>query len=302
MRTATKNKTKTDTDIYSIITDRIISQLEAGVKPWVKPWNKISVDDTESSYGLPLKHDGKPYTGINVISLWMSGLEHSNSIWMTYNQAKQLGGQVKKGEKGSPVFYAANCYEKKENENGEIEKQIIDEKMYLKLYWVFNVSQIEGLPEKYYVVNEKPKPQINMDAIAKKAIVKHGGGRAFYNIAGDYIQMPKPEQFINHDAYFSTLAHELTHWTGHETRLNRTFGQKFGDYDYAFEELVAELGAAFICAKNGKSTYEREDHASYINEWLSVLRENKRAIFKAASLAQKAVEFILSDHKPSSDC
>jgi antirestriction protein ArdC len=223
-----KTKEKTTTDIYSIVTDRIISQLESGVKPWVKSWKNDP--DAGTSYDLPKKHNGEQYKGINVISLWMSGMEYPNTIWMTYNQAKELGGQVKKGEKGSPVFYAANCYKKEENtETGEVDKKVIEDKVYMKLYWVFNVAQIECLPEKYYLVEKQAKPDVDVDIITKKAIVKHGGDRAFYSPSNDYIQIPKEDQFINHEAYISTLSHELTHWTGHETRLNRTYGKKYGD-------------------------------------------------------------------------
>lgn len=283
-------------DIYTRITNQIVSQLERGVRPWVKPCN---AEHAAGRITRPLRHNGKPYGGINVLSLWASAMVQNFAapIWMTFKQATELDGQIRKGEKGSLVVYAYSITRKETDEKtgDEIEREI----PFLKGYTVFNVEQIDGLPAVYYA---KAAPQLDPVARTERAekffaalgaAIGHGGNRAFYSVTNDTIQMPPFVRFRDSDSYYATLAHECTHWTGSTSRLNRDFGgQRFGSEGYALEELVAELGAAFLCADLEIALEPREDHASYIATWLDVLAQNNRAVFTAAAHAQRAVEYI----------
>jgi antirestriction protein ArdC len=246
-------------DIYARITDQIIEALEAGVKPWTQPWNAAHAAGHVSR---PLRHNGQRYSGINVLTLWAAamGRHYAGPIWMTFRQALELGGHVRKGEKGAPVVYANTIVRVEEGEGGQDEEHAIP---FLKAYTVFNIEQIDGLPAHYYA------PLL------------------------DYIQMPNFESFRSADGYYATLAHEAAHWTKHASRLDRDLGRKrFGDDGYAREELVAELAAAFLCADLELKLEDRADHAAYIGHWLSVLKEDKRAIFQAAAHAQKAADYL----------
>jgi antirestriction protein ArdC len=247
----------------------------------------------------PLRHNGKPYSGIHVLSLWASAMAQNFAapIWMTFKQASELDAHIRKGEKGALVVYADSIKRKETDEKtgDEIDREI----PFLKGYTVFNVEQIEGLPEIYYAkATPNPDPVDRIDHAEKffaalGATIRHGGNRAFYSIAADAIQMPPFESFQDADSYYATLAHECTHWTGSKTRLDRDFGgHRFGSEDYAVEELVAELGAAFLCADLELALEPREDHASYIATWLKVLATDNRAVFTAATHAQRAAEFI----------
>lgn len=283
-------------DIYTRITSQIVNQLEKGVRPWVRPWN---AEHAAGRITRPLRHNGKPYSGINILSLWASAMAQNFAapIWMTFRQAAQLDGHIRKGAKGSLVVYADSLARKETDDKtgDEIEREI----PFLKGYTVFNVEQIEGLPQVYYA-----KATPTLDPIARiehaekffrtvGATIRQGGNRAFYSIAGDAIQMPPFESFQDADSYYATLAHECTHWTGNKSRLDRDFGgHRFGSEAYAVEELVAELGAAFLCAELELALEPREDHASYIANWLKVLSADNRAVFTAATHAQRAAEFI----------
>jgi antirestriction protein ArdC len=215
---------------------------------------------------------------------------------MTFRQAKELGAHVQKGQGGNLVVYANTITKTEEQDDGsETEHKI----PFMKGYTVFNVEQIDGLPEHYYA---KP-PQVIDPAqrighaeeffTATAADIRHGGGRAYYSGANDHVQMPAFESFRNPEAYYATLAHELTHWTKHKRRMDREFGRKsWGDEGYAREELVAELGAAFFCADLALTPEPRTDHAAYIQSWLKVLKDDKRAIFSAAAHAQRAADFL----------
>lgn len=279
-------------DIHVRITQQIITQLEAGVRPWTQPWKAAA------SVSRPLRHDGTPYNGINVILLWgeAAGRGHTRSTWMTFRQALALGAHVRKGERGATVVYANRIVRTEADEAGaDVERRV----PFLKAYTVFNVDQIEGLPDRYgepefFEIN--PDERIaRIDAFFRnsRAEVRHGGGSAYYAPGPDHVQMPPFECFESADAYYSTLGHEMTHWTRHPTRLDRDFGrQRSGDPGYAREELVAELGAAFLCADLGLALEPREDHAAYIADWLQVLKDDKRFIVSAASHAQKAVDHL----------
>ncbi len=283
-------------DVYTRITNQIVSHLEKGVRPWVRPWN---AEHAAGRITRPLRHNGKPYSGVNVLSLWASAMAQNFAapIWMTFKQASALDAHIRKAEKGSLVVYADSITRKETDEKtgDEIDREI----PFLKGYTVFNVEQIEGLPEVYY---KKATPTLDPVAridhaekyfAALRATVRHGGNRAFYSIATDAIQMPPFESFQDADSYYATLSHECTHWTGSKIRLNRDFGgHRFGSEGYAVEELVAELGAAFLCADLELALEPREDHASYIATWLKVLATDNRAVFTAATHAQRAAEFI----------
>ena len=285
------------TDIYQKITDKIISYLEQGTRPWFKPW---SAEHAAGRITRPLKHDFQPYNGINILNLWMEAEERGFSapVWMTFKQAKDLGGQVRKGEKGSLSVYA-NTFKKTErdkNTGEEIEQNI----PFMKGYTVFNVEQIDDLPEKYYALAKEPEitPEQRIEAIEHfflntGAVIKEGGNRAYYNITHDFIQTPPFIAFETAESYYATLGHEITHWTRHPSRLDRDLGRKkWGDEGYAMEELVAELGSAYIAADLGLVPDVREENAAYIQNWLDVLKGDKRAIFTAAAHAQRAAELL----------
>jgi len=283
-------------NIYTRITNQIVSHLEKGVRPWVRPWN---AEHAAGRITRPLRHNGKPYSGINVLSLWASAMAQNFTapIWMTFKQASELDAHIRKDQKGSLVVYADSITRKETDEKtgDEVDREI----PFLKGYTVFNVEQVEGLPEVYYAKAAPTLDPVTRIDHAEKffaalgATIRHGGNRAFYNIAADAIQMPPFESFQDADSYYATLAHECTHWTGSKARLDRDFGgHRFGSEGYAVEELVAELGAAFLCADLGLALEPREDHASYIATWLKVLAADNRAVFTAAAHAQRAAEFI----------
>ena len=281
-------------DVYTRVTERILADLAQGVRPWMKPW---SAANTEGKIARPLRFNGTPYRGMNVLLLWGEAMDwgYQAPIWMTYKQAQELGGQVRKGETGSLVVYADRFTKTETGDKGqEIEREI----PFMKGYTVFNVEQIDGLPSQYQQAPcPAPEPlqfiqQAEAFFKATGARFQHGGNRAFYAPARDFIQLPPAEAFKDPESYAATKAHELIHWTGHESRNAREFGKRFGDDAYAFEELVAELGAAFLCADLGITPEIRDDHAAYVGHWLQVLKQDKRAIFSAASHAQRAADYL----------
>jgi len=282
-------------DVYTRITDKIIADLEQGVRTWMKPWN---AGNTAGRITRPLRHNGVAYSGINILMLWAEAMDKGFTapIWMTFKQALELKANVRKREKGSLVVYANSITRTEEDDKGEESEREIH---YMKGYTVFNVEQIEGLPEHYYGKPEAPATTVERIAQAEAfftatgADIRYRGDRAYYSNDGDYIQMPVIEAFRDAESFYATLAHESTHWTKHPKRLDRSFGRKsWGDEGYAREELVAELASAFLCADLGLTPEVRDDHASYIANWLTVLKNDKRAIFSAAAYAQKAVEFL----------
>ena len=217
---------------------------------------------------------------------------------MTFKQALELEARVRKGEHGSPVVYADHFTRTDANDKGEdIEHHI----SFLKAYTVFNVEQIDGLPARFYARPTQPlllSERIEgAETFIKRtgADIRHGGNLAYYAPGPDRIQLPPLDAFRSPEAYYATALHELTHWTRHKSRLGRDLGRKrFGDEGYAREELVAELGAAFLCADVGIEGQKREDHAAYLASWLQVLKADKRAIFQAAAHAQRAADFLHS--------
>ncbi|MCC7036028.1 MAG: DUF1738 domain-containing protein [Alphaproteobacteria bacterium] len=284
-------------DVYNRVTGRIISDLEKGVRTWLKPWN---AGHTAGKITRPLRHNGIPYQGMNILLLWGEALEkgYSAPIWITFKQAQELGGYVRKGEHGSLVVYANKLTRTETDDKGEeVERQI----PFMKGYTVFNVEQIVGLPAHYYGKPENPLPLSERLDHAERFIantgitIQHGGNSAYYAPAKDLVQMPPFEAFKDRESYYATILHELIHATSHKSRLDRSFNAKrFGDNGYAREELVAELGAAFLSADLGITPEIREDHAAYLAHWLKALKEDSRAIFSAAAHAQRAADFLQS--------
>ncbi|MFC0804690.1 MULTISPECIES: ArdC family protein [Sinorhizobium] len=284
-------------DIYSRIADRIIEDLARGVKPWMKPWHDRNL---HGRITRPLRHNGQPYSGMNVLLLWSEGIARgfASPTWMTFKQALELGATVRKGETGSTVVFASRFTKTEGDGNGgEVDREI----PFLKAYTVFNVEQIDGLPEHYY---HRPTPVCDPVAriqIADRffrntgAVIRHGGNQAFFAPASDLIQMPMFESFRDAASYYATLSHEATHWTAPADRVGRDLSRYAKDKtERAREELIAELGSCFLCADLGiaPELEPRPDHASYLASWLNVLADDKRAIFQAAAHAQRAVSFL----------
>ncbi len=276
-----------------IITNAIIDRLEAGVRPWIKPWRP-------ELGGRPLRATGEPYRGINCFWLWLvaeSAGFHSRT-WMTYRQAQALGAQVREGERSQiAIFYKSYSKTVESPLTGDATDEM---RRVLRSYAVFNADQIDGLPAQF-----RPSPlsivpttdtlpdraQRFVDALP--ATVHTRGDRAFYDRTADSITMPAIEQFATRAFWASTLAHEAGHWSGHPDRLDREFGKKFGDEAYAFEELCAEMTAALLGADLALPTAHLDDHANYIGSWLRVLKRDNRAVMTAAAKAEAAAGFLL---------
>ena len=278
-------------DIYQTVTDTIIAAIEKGMNGKLEmPWHSVNHIPENAQ-------TGNCYQGINVPLLWAHQVNKSytSPLWATYKQWAERGAQVKRGEKGaSIVFYKTFEIDAPE---GQDEPQT---RMFAKHSTVFNVAQVEG-----FELEEAPSSPLieniaSADILvnATGAVIRHEGGRAFYSPAQDYIAMPPRETFKDTAAstatenYYSVLFHELTHWTGAKQRLDRLTPARFGENDYAFEELVAEMGAAMLCASTGVTSTARDDHALYIENWLRALKSDKKFIFSAASQAQKATDFL----------
>jgi antirestriction protein ArdC len=294
-------------DFYQRVADKIIRDLEQGTRSWIKPW---TTSTEHAAAARPLRHDGTPYRGVNVLILWSEAIEHgyTSATWMTYRQAQALGAQVRKGEHGATVVYAKTI-ERAEGDS-DTGKETVERIPLLRAYTVFNTEQIEGLPTQLGVrpkVIEPTSSKIDRaDAFiaATKATIVHKGNRACYFPSADRIEMPPYRQFIDTptssaaEGYYATLLHELIHWTSPKHRCDRDIGKRFGDNAYAREELVAEIGAALLCADLGIALEPRPDHAAYLASWLTVLKSDKRAIFAAAAMAQKAVDWLTTKSHP----
>jgi antirestriction protein ArdC len=279
-------------DLYQAVTDAIVAELELGLKPWKRPWRTAGA-------GLPLRHNGQPYRGINTLVLWMAmtARGYTSPYFMTYRQAQELGGQVRKGEKATTVTYTDTLRRVEETEQGEEAERRI---WFLKSYAVFNASQIEGLPEHFHPTSN-PAAAAPVERIAHAEVffvntgadIRPGGQRAFYTPNLDYIRMPSIADFIDPEAYYATLAHEMGHWTGHPSRLNReTITRRHSEEARAVEEILAELTAAFTCASLGLDHDLRQDSTAYIGSWLRLLASDKRFIFVAAAHAQRACDHL----------
>lgn len=281
--------------LYAEVTSRIIAELEEGRLPWVQPWDSAACGCTMPQNG----GTGRRYSGINVLILWAEVVAkgYASQCWLTYRQAEAAGGNVRRGEKGTVICYADRFTPKAEQEQARGEDREARQVAFLKRFVVFNVDQCEGLPEDYIAPMVSPNPVLAIaeaDALiaATGACVNIGGGEAFYSPVHDFVQVPPQVAFHEPVNWYRTALHELGHWTGHASRLNRDQKGGFGSEAYAKEELVAEMAAAFTCASLGIAPTVR--HSDYIASWLSVLRDDERAIFRAASQASKASEFLLT--------
>ena len=277
-------------DTYQDVTDAILAQLEAGTKPWQKEWQG-------APFTMPRRVTGEHYRGINVLLLWISAQANgfAGGQWMTFNQAKKLGGKVRKGSKGTRIVFFKQIDVKDRDASSDDETKRIP---MLRGYTVFNTDQIDDLPDAYRTPELVPVAGIERDRTAEAALrscgaqIEERGGAAFYTPATDTVTMPDFERFTSSGGYLATLAHELCHWTGHKSRLDR-FGKNTTPA-YAFEELVAELGAAFIGSRLGILGDHIDNHSAYLASWLKALKDDKRAIFRAASLAQAAADLVLA--------
>lgn len=282
--------------LYDEITGKIIGELEAGRVPWVQPWGTTAA---KAPLAMPSNAaTGRHYSGINVLILWGAVVEHGfpGQSWLTFRQALALGGNVRKGERGTTVVYADRFVpddeKRRARETGEAAQAI----PFLKRFTVFNAAQCENLPDDVAVVAPLPprliEPQVEALIRATGIDFRIGGNRAFYVPALDYVQVPPPQAYFEPINWHRTALHELGHATGHTSRLGRDMTGGFGTKKYAFEELIAEMNAAFCCASLGIVPSVR--HADYIASWLEVLREDNRAIVRAASQASKAADWLLS--------
>ncbi|MTH62163.1 ArdC family protein [Paracoccus litorisediminis] len=278
-------------DLYQQVTDSIIASLEAGSPAWRKPWTGEG-----KAAQMPLRGNGEAYRGINVLMLWLaaSAQGYGSAYWFTYRQAEAAGGQVRKGEKSATVVKYGTLA--REDEDSGTEKRI----PYLKSYRVFNADQIDGLPEEFYAaaaepardLGTEPDPRLEAFFAATGADIRITPvPQAYYDPQADFIHMPPISSFYDAAGFYGTLAHEACHWSGHGTRLDR-LGRFAARKAYAFEELIAEIGNCMLCAQLGL-TPDFGQSAAYVESWLRALQDDKRLIFKAATEAQKAADFLL---------
>ncbi|PWL33835.1 zincin-like metallopeptidase domain-containing protein [Marivita sp. XM-24bin2] len=282
---------QTQFDVYQEVTDTILTEIEKGTPPWRQPWSG------GAGASLPQKWNGEAYSGINVVLLWATAAArgYSSARWMTFRQAKELGGAVRKGEK-SAMSIKYGVFERANPDTG-----VTEEVPFARAYRVFNADQIEGLPEAFYL---QPDPVQTFDTETDDRLdtwlLSRGADiriteepSAYYHLKLDQILLPLPELFYTPSGYYATALHELLHWTGHHTRLGRfdEAGEMKGKRDYAFEELVAEIGACMAAVKLGL-TPDFSQSAAYVEGWAKVLREDKKAIFRAAAAAQAAADFV----------
>ena len=275
------------------ITQEIVARLEAGTKPWIKPWRGVPVS-------RPLRACGIPYRGMNVFWLWMVAdmCGYASPYWMTYNQSQALGAQVRRHEKSTiAIFYKSYTKEVETPDTGEKSDEA---RRVLRAYPVFNADQVEGLPEQYHpaatlelVEPEGRKAELDAFFAAIPAMLRHHGDEAYYEPIADRVTMPPAQLFSGFDHYYATLSHELSHWSGHKSRLGRDLNNRFGTAAYAAEELVAELSSAILGAELGLPVAHLDNHASYVEHWLQLLRDDDRAILTAAAKAEEAATLLL---------
>ena len=296
-------------NLYEEITDKIIAELETGRVPWVQPWGTAAA---KAPLAMPQNAStARQYSGVNILILWGSVIERgfTGQSWLTFRQALSMGGHVRKGERGTTVVYAdrftPDDEKKRAAETGEDAHAI----PFLKRFTVFNTDQCNDLPAEIATTVPPPLPGLiepRVEALIKATGIdfRIGGNRAFYIPSEDYVQVPPPAAYFEPINWHRTALHELGHASGHHSRLNRDLSGSHGSKKYAFEELIAELCAAFSCASLGIVPTVR--HADYIGSWLEVLREDNRAIVRAASQASKATDYLLgvlptTDLRPSTD-
>lgn len=296
-RTEVSQEATSKLTVYQEVTNQIIAELEEGRIPWVQPWGNTLHG---ASVGLPMNAQSQnTYSGINILLLWGKVLsqDYGTQSWVTYKQAQTLGGNVKKGEKATTIVYADSFTPKGERMAAREENREPQRVPFLKRYRVFNIDQCEGLNDDLYAaapdLPEREQLPIAENLItATAADFRIGGNRAFYVPSQDFIQVPPQPAFHAQIDYYRTCFHELGHWTGAKHRLDRPIENSKGSALYAREELVAEMTSAFVCASLGIVPTVR--HADYIGSWLAVLKEDNKAIFRAASQASKAADYLLA--------
>lgn len=278
-------------ELYDRVTNQIIAALESGTAPWKKPW-------VNGGGFLPLRHNGIPYRGVNVLILWIAAEEkgYGRSHWMTFNQAREYGGCVRKGEKSTTIIYCEPVSRKETAPDGT------ETETYFwihKYYNVFNVEQCDGLPQQFDAAKPVLDPCQRIQHAETffanlGAKLDHGGSRAFYRPLTDSIQMPPFEFFRTPEAYYSTLGHESLHWTGHASRLQRLpLPLRGGIEDRAMEELLSEIGTSYLSAHLGLMPVEDENRAAYVADWLQSLSNDSKYVFVAAAKAQAAVDYLI---------
>ena len=294
--------TRAPRDHYQEVTDRIIAALEAGTPPWRRPW------DPDKAGGPAMPRNaatGQRYRGINVLTLGMSALAFSSGDprWATYKQAEDRGWQVRRGERGTTGFFFKRLElrdDKKDGSGPEGDEDAVRRIPLLRAFTLFHASQIDGIPD--YIpptIAEAPWRAPEAAEIIRAnsgAVIRIGGERAFYSPATDHIQMPPPSAFATAEGFCGTLVHELGHWTGAESRLNRDLRNPFGSHDYAREELRAEIGQMMVCAELGIADCDFSNNAAYVASWLEKLRSDRKEIFRAAADAQRIADYLLAFH------
>lgn len=282
-------------DLYAEVTSKIVDALEAGTPPWIRPWS----GDLER---VPTNGSSRrPYRGINCVLLGFEAQLRgfSRNVWLTYRQATELGAQVRGGEHGSTVVFFKRHEVPADDADPSAEPRVVP---LLRSFTVFNLDQIDKLPERLQKPSAERNEWVREHAPEKLladsgARIEHGGFAAFYSPEDDRIQLPERELFADAGSYYGTALHELTHWSGHSSRLDRQLGRRFGESAYAMEELIAEIGSAFLCA--ACRLEGRLQHEAYVADWIRVLKGDKRAVFTAAAKAQQAADFIEGLSKPA---
>lgn len=287
--------TETKSDIHQDITDRIIAAIESGAGDFTMPWHRDAAQAKPKNIA-----SGNSYRGINILALWVaqSTRGYQSNLWGTYRQWQDRGAQVRRGEKANLVVFYKDVRREEMTEAGELEAKHL---LVAKASFVFSADQVDGYsasPTPAVIDCTERLETVEQLVQSTQANIKHGGDRAYYRLDTDTIHLPARERFFATatssatDAYYSTLLHELTHWTGAACRLKRDLANRFGSEAYAMEELIAELGAAFLCADLGISVQPRPDHAAYVANWLAVLKSDKRAVFTAASQSSRAADYL----------
>jgi antirestriction protein ArdC len=277
-------------DLYADVSARIVAELETGAAPWVKPWSATPGQNTPCNAA-----SNRPYSGCNVILLWLArSAGYRTPRFLTFKQALELGGNVRKGEHGTKVYFVKQLQVRENATDGESETRLVP---MMREYTVFNVDQCENLPDRVMTLGEiKPRNTDERDATIDEflatsgATIREGFGEAYYRPGDDFISLPAFEAFKSATKFYATAFHELGHWTGHKSRLDRDLRHRFGERAYAAEELVAELCAAFLCAEFSLDGELR--HAGYIQSWIVLVKADSRAFFTACSKAQAAADYL----------
>lgn len=285
-------------DLYRTVTDKIVAAIEAGAGRFIMPWH------VSAATGRPINAlTGHGYRGVNVVALWAEAVVsgYGTGWWASYRQWERLGAQVRRGQRGSVIVFYNHLNTAPTEELDDARFRLV-----ARASRVFNLDQVDGWqpPGAKQVSMVEALAEVETFVAATNAVVLHGASRACYRRDYDRIELPARDRFRGSptssasEAYYGTLLHELVHWSGAPHRLDRTFGTRFGDNDYAFEELIAELGAAFLCADLGVANEPRPDHAAYVASWLQVLNDDRRAVFTAAARANDAVMYLQGFGEP----